>query len=152
MSVSGSVVDLQMPSKIWIEYHDSGDSNARDVIVEMDGGTIYTAVFVTASYLFHQMQLTFDLSKQIPDTIPARFVALNTPHIVVESLDRSSIEDTIDNLLAMEIFESVFTRWTDPDEENTSAAFDGNRTTQEVAAAVLSDVLVTEDDDLGTED
>jgi len=148
MSVSGSVVDLQIPSRVWIEYHDSGDSNARDVIVEMEGGMIYTAVFVTASYLFHQMQLTFDLSKQIPDTIPARFVALNTPHIVVESLDRTSIEDTIDNLLAMEIFESVFTRITDPDEPTPSVTVErSQRTTQEVAAVVLSDVLVIEDEE-----
>ena len=93
--------------------------------------------------------LTFDLSKQIPDTIPARFAVLDTPHIVIESLEREAIEDAIDNLWAMEVFESVFTRVTENPAVTTTeeTTKNGRRATQEVAAVVLSDVLVVEESD-----
>jgi hypothetical protein len=84
MNNSGAMVNLQIPTRMWIELH-AGDPDARDVIVKMDDGTIYTALFVTIPYLHRQMDLTFDLSSQIPDTVPARFCALDIPHIAVES-------------------------------------------------------------------
>lgn len=145
-----ALVDVQIPKKIWIELH-AGDPDARDVIVEMEDGMIYTAVFVTLSFLSRQMELTHELCKQIPDTTPASFAALDTPHIVVSSLERDTLEDTIDNLLAMEVFYSVFTRVTEADDEDasqtTTTTTKGRRATQEVAAVVLSDVLVVEVED-----
>ena len=147
MNNSGAMVNLQIPTRMWIELH-AGDPDARDVIVKMEDGTIYTALFVTIPYLHRQMDLTFDLSSQIPDTVPSRFCALDIPHIAVESLERDAIEDTIDNLMAMEVFESVFTQITDPPETTTQDATrsNGRRATQEVAAVVLSEVLVVEEE------
>lgn len=137
--------DLRMPSRVLIEVHGS-DNDARDVIVEMEDGVIYTAVFVTMAYLRRQMELTLEVCQQLPDTTPVSFATLDTPHIVVEDLDRDTIEDTIDNLLAMEVFASVFTQVTEDenDTETTTTNGSGRRATQEVAAVVLSDVLVVE--------
>lgn len=153
MNAGDPFINLLMPNRVWIEIH-AGDAEARDVIVEMDDGNMYTAVFVTPQYLKRQMELTYDLCRQLPDTMPAHFAALDVPHIVVESLERSLIEDTIDNLLAMEIFEGVFTLVTEDEDEdfNTSASTpttngNGRRATQEVAAVVVSDVLVVEEDE-----
>lgn len=143
-----SFVHLQMPQKVWIELHAS-DPDARDVIVQMEDGNIYTAVFVTLSYIQRQMILTCELCQQIPEALPRRFAALDTPHIIVESLERDTIEDTIDNLLAMEVFGGVFTRVTESEDEATATATtssgNGRRATQEVAAVVLSDVLMVEE-------
>lgn len=139
---------LPMPSRVWIESH-ATDTEARDIIVEMEDGSIFTGLFVTPAYVERQMSLTADLCRQIPDTVPARFVALDTPHIVVESLERDTIEDTIDNLLALEVFESVFTQVTenpvtDPVTGSTTNG-NGRRATQEMAAVVLTDVLRVEE-------
>ena len=146
MNVSESFLNLQMPNRVLIELH-AGDSDARDVIVEMEDGNIYTAVFVTLAYLSRQMQFTRELCTQVPDTLPTSFAALDTPHLIVESLNREIIEDTIDNLLAMEIFESVFVRVTETEEETVTSTSNGSgrRATQEVAAVVLSDVLMVEE-------
>lgn len=139
-----SLVNLQMPSRVWIELH-AGDPDARDVIVQMEDGTLYTSIFVTLTYLSRQMTFTRDLCQQIPDTLPTSFAVLDTPHLIVDSLDREVIEDTIDNLLAMEIFESVFVRVTETEEETITTNGNGGRATQEVAAVVISDVLVVEE-------
>jgi hypothetical protein len=71
---------------------------------------------------------------------------IDTTHIVVESLDKDGIEDTIDNLLALDVFESYFIRVTDEDNPNeeTRTKDDGKRATREVAAVVISDVLVVQ--------
>ncbi|MFW5691722.1 MAG: hypothetical protein ACOCX3_00055 [Chloroflexota bacterium] len=149
MTENDGFASIQMPRQIWVEIH-AGDTDARDVIVEMEDGTIFTSVFVTPLYIQRQMDLTFEFSKQIDDTIPARFCTLDVPHIVIEKLDRDHIEDTIDNLLAMEVFESVFTQVTEnPAEQQptttTTSNGGGRRATQEVAAVVLSEVLVVEE-------
>lgn len=138
---------LQMPIHVWVESH-ADDSEARDVIVEMEDGMMFTAVFVTPKYLNRQMELTLEACKQVPDTAPVRFATLDTPHIVVEKLGRETIEDTIDNLLAMDVFECTFTQVTDnPIDQTATTTTNGNghRATQEVAAVVLSDVLVVDD-------
>ena len=138
---------LLIPDRVWVEKHDD-DADARDVIVAMEDGTIFTALFVTPAFLQRQMKLTYDLCTQIPNTLPVRFAALDTPHIVIESLERDAIEDTVDNLLAMEVFAGVFTQVTESELETTEApttSGNGRRATQEVAAVVLSDVLVVED-------
>lgn len=134
-----------MPVRVWIERH-GDDDDARDVIVEMEDGMMFTAVFVTPGYLNRQMELTLEACKQLPDTAPVRFATLDTPHIVVENLKRDTIEDTIDNLLAMDVFESSFTQVTEhPTHTITTTNGNGHRATQEVAAVVLSDVLMVDD-------
>ncbi len=136
---------LEMPKRIWIELHtDTAVPDSCDVIVETDSGKLYTALFVTFPYLQRQMDLTYAVSKQLPDTPPVRYAVLETPHILVENLERDTIEDTIDNLLALDVFEGLFTLVTE-DEETAARTPDlGKRATTEVAAVVLSEVLVVE--------
>jgi len=35
-------------------------------------------------------------------------MAIETPHVIVENLSQDTIEDTIDNLMTLGVFESVF--------------------------------------------
>lgn len=148
MTDKDAINNLQIPVNVWIELH-ADDPDARDVLVKMEDGNLYTSVFVTQNYIKRQMEVTFEFSKHIEDTIPSRFCTLDVPHIVVESLNRDAIEDTIDNLLAMDLFGSAFTQVTDPPEDHTddkgTTSNGGTRATQEVAAVVLSDVLVVEE-------
>lgn len=139
-----SVVDV--PEHIWIEIQDSAEADACDVIVRMENGAYYTAVFVTLPYLQRQMDLSYEVSKQLPDTTPVRYAALETPHILVADLSRETIEDTIDNLLALDIFVNLFTQVTDDGSREGDSADTGKRTTEEIAAVVLSEVLVVEGD------
>lgn len=147
MRVPTEMSNIQLPTRIWIEPHDGGN-DACDVIVEMEDGTIFTSLFITPHYLNRQMGLTYHLCEDIPDTVPVRFAVLDTPHIAVEALERNTIEDAIDNLLAMEVFESVFIQVTENPavrRDNNATPPNGHRTTQEVAAVVLSDVLVVQE-------
>ena len=141
-----TVVDL--PEHVWIEMHDRVEADACDVIVKMENGEYYTAVFVTLPYLQRQMDLSYEVSKQLPDSTPVHYTVLETPHILVADLKRETIEDTIDNLLSLDIFENLFTQVTD-DKGNEYERPDkpkGKRATAEVAAVVLTEVLVVEGD------
>jgi hypothetical protein len=136
---------IEIPKHVWIEMHnDAQEPDSCDVIVQTESGKIYTSVFITIPYLQRQMQLSHAMSKQLPDAPPVRYAVLETPHIVVEDLKRDTIEDTIDNLLALDIFEGLFTLVTD-DETTTGTTNTGKRATTEVAAVVLSDVLVVDE-------
>ena len=136
-----SIVDLVIvPDKIFCEMHD--ESDACDVTVQMEDGAIYTALFATVPYLQRQMALTYMVTASIPHTPPVRYAALDTPHIVVDALTRETIEDCIDNLFAQDIFESFFTRVTQDetaDKKRTHSG--GERTTQEIASAVIQEAL-----------
>ena len=143
------VASLLIPKCVWIENHEVAENpDACDVIVEMEDGNMYTVMFVTVPYLYRQMDLSYAVSKQLADTPPVRYAALETPHILVENLKRDTIEDTIDNLLALDMFEGLFTQVTeDPDEtQPVRTTGRGKRATTEVAAVVLSDVLVVAGD------
>jgi hypothetical protein len=136
---------LEIPKHVWIEMHsDAQEADSCDVIVETDNGKIYNALFITIPYLQRQMQLSYTVGKQLPDVPPVRYAVLETPHLVVENLNRDTIEDTIDNLLALDVFEGLFTLVTEHDETPTGTTNTGKRATTEVAAVVLSDVLVVE--------
>jgi hypothetical protein len=140
---------LQIPRKILIEIQDSVENpDACDVIVEMEDGNIYTTMFVTMPFLSRQMELSYSVGKQLEDAPPVRYAAFETPHVLVDNLKRDTIEDTIDNLLALDVFESLFTQVTeDPDEtQDARTTGNGKRATAEVAAVVLSDVLVVAGD------
>lgn len=142
-----AVPSLQIPVHIWIEMHDNENKipDACDVIVEMEDGTYHTAVFATLPYLARQMDLSYEVGKGIPYNPPVRYAALETPHIIVQDLERDTIEDTIDNLLALDIFENLFTRVTDEQGDEIVAQRpirSGKRATKEVAAVVLSEVLM----------
>jgi len=135
---------IEMPKHVWIEMHsnDAGESDSCDVIVEIEDSKIYTSVFITIPYLQRQMELSLAVGKQIPEALPVRYAVLETPHVVVENLERDTIEDTIDNLLTLDMFESVFTLVTE--DETTRTTTTGKRATTEVAAVVISHVLVVE--------
>lgn len=141
-----SVVDV--PENIWIEMQDRVEADSCDVIIKMENGEYYTAVFVTLPYLARQMDLGYEVSKQLAYATPVRYAALETPHILVGDLQRETIEDTIDNLLALDIFESLFTQVTDGEgnEYERPAQPKGKRATAEVAAVVLTEVLMVEGD------
>jgi hypothetical protein len=132
---------LHTPEKFYFEMHREKD--ACDVIVRMDDGTVYTATFVTFAYLQRQMELNYQVTRQLADTAPVRYALIDTPHVMVESLDTGLIEDTVDNLIALDLFETTFTRVTELPTERTTQ--EGKRATQEVAAVVIADVLVVEE-------
>lgn len=136
-----------IPSHIWIELLDEAESGSCDVIVEMEDGRVYTAMFVTVPYLQRQMDLTYHMSKQLPDVTPVRYATLETPHILVEKLNRDILEDAIDNMLAQDVFEGFFTLVTEDElSSNGRTTNNGKRATVEVAAVVINEVLAVNGD------
>lgn len=137
---------MMVPNKIWCEMHAEGD--ACDVIVQMENGAVYTAMFAIVPYLHRQMELTMMMTEGIPDTPPVRYAVVDTPHVIVEDLERATIEDAIDNLVTQDIFESLFTRVTEDELDNSErTSNDGRRATQEVATVVIEDVLLVQGED-----
>jgi hypothetical protein len=136
-----------IPRQVWIELQDAAESGSCDVIVEMEDGRVYTAMFVTMPYLQRQMDLTYHLTKQLPDVPPVRYATLETPHILVENLNRDTLEDTIDNMLALDVFEGFFTLVTEDElSSNGRTTSNGKRATVEVAAVVINEVLAVNGD------
>ena len=105
MSANSIAQLLIVPEKILCEMHEEGD--ACDVIVRMDDGAVYTALFATLPYIHRQLSLTWMVTESIPDTPPVRYAVLDTPHIIVDDLELKFIEDTIDNMVAQDVFESL---------------------------------------------
>lgn len=133
-------ITLTIPKRVWIQVHEVVEPDHCDVTVEMEDGTYYNALFVTLQYLHRQMQLSYEVGKQMPDTPPVRYALLETPHILVEKLDRETIEDTIDNLLALDVFETMFTQVLD--NEIKRAVRGKSSRTMEMSAVRLTDVLL----------
>lgn len=138
-----------LPVHIWIEMHDPHEQDACDVIVKMENGQYYTAVFVTLPYLARQMDLSYEVCKEISYAAPVRYATLETPHILVTRCDRETVEDTIDNLLALDVFENLFTQVTE-DKDLSDDPTVGKRATAEVAAVVVSDVLLADGEEFAT--
>jgi hypothetical protein len=105
-----------MIKRVWIEQQvESGFdpySDATDVLVETEDGQIWMAAFVTIPYLMRQMELSRDMAQSMDldllEMPRVKFVALETPHVIVENLLPDTIEDTVDNLMTLGTFESVF--------------------------------------------
>ncbi len=101
-----------MIKHVWIEQQGHADfdpqHDSTDVLVETEEGQLWSASFVTIPYLQRQMYLSSDVAEGVNNMPLVRFVALETPHVVVENLLQDTIEDTIDNLMTLGIFESVF--------------------------------------------
>ncbi len=133
---------IHTPEKIWFEMHREKD--ACDVLVRMDDGLIYTATFVTFDYIKRQMDLNHAVARELEDAPCVRYAVIDTVHVVVESLVKDIIEDTIDNLLALDVFESYFVRVTETEAERITRTNkrDQKRATKEHAAVVISEVLV----------
>lgn len=143
---ANSIADLLIvPEEILCEMHEEGD--ACDVIVRMDDGAVYTALFATLSYIHRQLSLTWMVTDSIPETPPVRYAVLDTPHIIVEDLQLSIIEDTIDNMVAQDVFESLFTRVTEAEAADAKIDIKTSQlATQEIAQAVIEEVLVIIDE------
>lgn len=93
--------------RLWIDDNEHL-AGSVDVLAEMDDGMLWIARFVTLTHLQLEMEQSFEASQSLPDTPPVRYVTIETAHVVVQNLDIDTIEDTIDNLLALDVFESVF--------------------------------------------
>ncbi|MCY3865150.1 MAG: hypothetical protein OXG68_06880 [Chloroflexi bacterium] len=145
MSAQSIAELLIVPDEILCEMHEEGD--ACDVIVRMDDGTVFTALFATLSYIHRQLSLTWMVTDSIAHTPPVRYAVLDTPHIIVEELQLQTIEDTIDNMVAQDVFESLFTRVTEDEVADADRSIKtSGHTTQEIAQAVIEEVLVLLDD------
>jgi hypothetical protein len=102
--------------RIWMDTLDEDFDPATDgvdVMVEMVNGEVWTAHFVTLAYLKQQMEMSVAVAVTEGILGRAGFVALETPHVIVESLNRESIEDVVEDLLTLGTFESVFDLVTD---------------------------------------
>jgi hypothetical protein len=135
-----------IPKHVWIELLDEAEQDACDVIVEMEDRRVFTAMFVTQPYLQRQMDLNYHIGKQLAEVPAVRFAAFETPHILVDSLQRDVLEDIIDNMIALDVFESVFTLVTEEETENGRTTSIGKRATAEVAAVVIQEVLAVNGD------
>ncbi len=104
-----------MIKHIWLDQNEGFDPerDSADVLVETEDGLLWSASFVTIPYLQRQMELSRDVAKDEANMPPVRFIAIETPHVIVENLMKDTIEDTIDNLMTLGIFESVFTLYSD---------------------------------------
>ncbi len=94
--------------RVWLDDTEELQQGSVDVLAEMDDGSLWMARFVTIPYLRQQMRYGLEVSRSLPNTPEVRYAALDTKHIVVDRLDMDTIEDVIDNLLALDVFESTF--------------------------------------------
>ncbi len=106
-----------MIKHIWLDQNEGFDPerDSADVLVETEDGLLWSASFVTIPYLQRQMELSRDVAKDEANMPPVRFIAIETPHVIVDNLMKDTIEDTIDNLMTLGIFESVFTLYSEAD-------------------------------------
>jgi hypothetical protein len=87
-------------------------TDSADVLVEMEDSKLWQAHFVTLAHLQQEMQLSLDVAREHARTLAVtQFLTLETPHVLVEKLTADIIEDVIDNLLALGVFESVFAQF-----------------------------------------
>jgi hypothetical protein len=99
--------------RIWTDTLDDPTMDGVDVMVEMETGEVWTAHFVTIMYLQQQIDMSRDVVDSEASLGRAGFVALETPHVIVERIDREAIEDVVDDLMTLGTFESVFDLVTD---------------------------------------
>jgi hypothetical protein len=86
----------------------------------MEDDRLWQAHFVTLAHLHQEMRLSLDVAQQHQKALAAtQFLALETPHVIVEQLTPDIIEDVIDNLMALGVFESVFAHFDEGDNHRT---------------------------------
>lgn len=99
--------------RVWIETEPEigfdPATDCADVLVEMEDSKLWQAHFVTLAHLQQEMQLSLDVARQHDRALAAtQFLTVETPHVIVERLTQDTIEDVVDNLMALGVFESVF--------------------------------------------
>ena len=107
--------------RVWVDPGEDGpgegDQGEVDVMVEMENGELWTAHFVTVPYLKQQIDLSKSVADDQSELGNIGFVALETPHVIVERLDQDAIEDIVDDLMVLGTFEAVFDLVIDTPEE-----------------------------------
>ncbi|NDJ76283.1 MAG: hypothetical protein GYB65_08480 [Chloroflexi bacterium] len=99
--------------RVWID-HDPADkfdpkTGSADVLVEMENGQLWQARFVTLPHLQQDLQLSLEVARDLNRALaPTPFLALETPHVIVHELSQDVIEDVVDNMLVLDVFESIF--------------------------------------------
>jgi hypothetical protein len=78
------------------------EMDSADVLVEMEDNQLWQAHFVTLDHLQQEMALSQDVARQYNRALAVtQFVALETPHVVVDKLTPEIIDDVVDNLMAL---------------------------------------------------
>jgi len=99
--------------RVWIEKEladeplDPLNGNV-DVMIEMENGELWTAHVVTIPYLQQQIAMSKAVAESQTELGRHGFMALETPHVIVEKLSQEIIEDVVDNLMVLGTFEAVF--------------------------------------------
>lgn len=99
--------------RVWIEEEPCADfdpdTDSADVLVEMDDGQLWQAHFVTPAYLQRELEMSLSVARDYNRALaPIPFLTMETPHVIVEDLQQDTIEDVVDNLVVLGIFESAF--------------------------------------------
>lgn len=96
--------------RVWIDNTEEPREGSVDVLAEMEDETLWMARFATIPYIQEQMTYSFEASSDLSNTPAARYATIETQHIIVDRLDMDTIENVIDNLLELGVFESMFAR------------------------------------------
>ena len=126
--------------RVWVEKSEPAEDDVCDVIVHMEDGSHYTAVFVTLGWLRRQLELGYHGACDHPGCHPVRYAAIDTAHVIVDDLECDTLLDVIECMIDLETFESCFTRVN----EDEAAGAGGRYTrcaTNEVLGVVIHDVL-----------
>ncbi len=94
--------------RVWFDDTEGMNTGSVDVLAEMEDSSLWMARFVTLPYLEEQMDYGREAGESMPNMPAARYAIIDTQHVIVEKLGRDTIEDVIDNLLALDVFESMF--------------------------------------------
>lgn len=69
---------------------------------------MWSASFATINYLHRQMETSRAVARDHAGMPQIRFTAIETPHVIVDTLDENTIEDAIDNMVTLGVFETAF--------------------------------------------
>lgn len=100
--------------RVWIDDTETTAAGSVDVLAEMEDNSMWMARFVTIPYLEEQMEYGLQASRSLSNTPEARYATLETRHVLVDTINLETIEDVIDNLLALDVFESMFAQVSGP--------------------------------------
>ena len=125
---------------VWIEKSEPTENDACDVIVRMEDGNHYTASFVTLAWLRRQLDLGFHGACDHPHCNPVRYVAIDTPHVLVDDLECDTLLDVIECMIDLGTFEGRFTL-VSGDEAIHPGGVRTPCVTHEMVTLVISDVL-----------
>lgn len=111
--------------RVWIdsepEINFDPKTDCVDVLVEMEDCKLWQAHFVTLAHLQQEMALSLEVTRENRQSLaPRQFLTLETPHVIVDELTADVIEDVVDNLMALGIFESIFAECTPEPTEHSA--------------------------------